>query len=218
MLYSKRVRKKKQLTDPVEIIPFPNQKSQQVTKPHSTPSSVPKNPTNYNVQARPEAKILSAPTGQLNSTNISINKILNQKQEENNTSGNIHGNVPMEDFSFDQVKMAWRRYAHQAKSKFMETMYNAMIKRDPKFIEPSQLLMYVDNQIQIDYMNPHLQDLIGYMRAELKNYAVTVELKLSDEDQSEVKFLTGKDRFASMAKKNPNLHTFKNIFNLDIEF
>jgi hypothetical protein len=34
----------------------------------------------------------------------------------------------------------------------------------------------------------------------------------------EVKYLTGKDKFAAMARKNTNLHKLKNLFNLDIEF
>ncbi len=114
--------------------------------------------------------------------------------------------------------MAWRRYAHEAKGKGMETFYNAMIKRDPKQIETTQFIMDVDNQIQIDYITPHLQDLVGYLREELKNYDVNLELKLTENNDVEVKFLTGKDRFADMAKKNPNLHSFKNIFNLDIEY
>ena len=45
-----------------------------------------------------------------------------------------------------------------------------------------------------------------------------LDFSLSDDKDSQVKFMTGKDRFASMAKKNPNLHSFKSIFNLDIEF
>jgi hypothetical protein len=37
-------------------------------------------------------------------------------------------------------------------------------------------------------------------------------------DEEEVKFLTGKDKFAALARKNPNLHTLKNRFNLDIDY
>lgn len=114
--------------------------------------------------------------------------------------------------------MAWRRYAFMAKEKGMETLYNAMIKRDPKLIEHQNLIMDVDNQIQIDYITPHSQDLLGYIRQEVKNYGIQIELALTENFETEVKFLTGKDRFAAMAKVNPNLHSFKNIFNLDIEF
>lgn len=216
MLHSKRVRKKKQLTDPVEIIPFPNQLSKSTPKPHSTPVK----PTiKEHFNTKPEAKILSAPTGNLNTTNISIKKILDHKDEVNSPSNSSNSkNLPKEAFSYDQVKMIWRRFAHEAKSKGMETFYNAMIKRDPKLIDDLHLVMDVDNQVQIDYITPHIQDLVGFLREELKNYDISLELKLTENKDTEVKFLTGKDRFANMAKKNPNLHSFKNIFNLDIEF
>ena len=215
MLYPKRVWKKKQLTDPVEIIPFTNQLNKNTPKPHVTPAVT---QNKEYLQQKIEAKILSVPTGNLNTTNPSIKKILQQKEESPVQSSINQKDLPYESFSFDQVKMAWRRYAHEAKAKGMETFYNAMIKRDPKQIETTHFIMDVDNQIQVDYITPHLQDLVGYLRAELKNYEVNLELKLSENNDVEVKFLTGKDRFADMAKKNPNLHSFKNVFNLDIEF
>jgi hypothetical protein len=56
------------------------------------------------------------------------------------------------------------------------------------------------------------------LRKELKNYSVDITLRLNDHPEDEVKFLTGKDKFAALARKNPNLHTLKNTFNLDIEF
>lgn len=215
MLYSKRVWKKKQLTDPVEIIPFTKQLNNNTPRPHVTPAAT---QNKEYLEQKTEAKILSVPTGNLNTTNPSIKKILQQKEESPVQSSLNHKDLPNETFSFDHVKMAWRRYAHEAKGKGMETFYNAMIKRDPKQIETTQFIMDVDNQIQIDYITPHLQDLVGYLREELKNYDVNLELKLTENNDVEVKFLTGKDRFADMAKKNPNLHSFKNIFNLDIEY
>ena len=78
--------------------------------------------------------------------------------------------------------------------------------------------MELDNQIQIDYINPHLSEMVDYLRKEVKNYLIRIELKLSENPEEEVKFLTGKDKFAALARKNPNLHTLKNLFNLDIEF
>jgi hypothetical protein len=59
---------------------------------------------------------------------------------------------------------------------------------------------------------------VDYLRKEVKNYLIRIELKLSENPEEEVKFLTGKDKFAALARKNPNLHTLKNLFNLDIEF
>ena len=150
--------------------------------------------------------------------NKSIKKILLPSNELANNSTLLAKNLVFDQFNFDQVKMVWRRYAHEVKAKGMETFYNAMIKREPKIKEEVHFTMDVDNQVQIDYITPHLNDLIGFLRQELKNYNITLDFSLSDDKDSQVKFMTGKDRFASMAKKNPNLHSFKSIFNLDIEF
>ena len=217
MFYSKRIRKKKRLTDPVAIIPFPNQVNKQeiVTNPSPKTQSAP--PTSS--FSKPEAKILSVPTGQLNTSNLSIKQILTPSQNaSSNSELSLTGDLPFEHFTFDQAKMVWKKYAHDMKAKGMETFYNAMIKRDPKISENQKITMDVDNQVQIDYITPHLNDLIGHLRKELKNYNITVDFTLSEDKESQVKFLTGKDRFASLAKKNPNLHSFKTVFNLDIEF
>lgn len=191
-----------------------NQVSNEIPKPSKiTP------PQNNTVNSfKPENKVLSVPTGLLNTTNLSIKKILQPEQDASLPTNSNSRDFQNEAFTFDQVKMVWRRYAHIVKSKGMETFYNAMIKRDPKIKDETQFTMVLDNQVQIDYITPHLNDLVGFLRQELKNYTISLEFVLSEDNESQVKFLTGKDRFDSMAKKNLNLHTFKKIFNLDIEF
>lgn len=217
MFDSERIGKKKRLTDPVAIIPFPNQSSKQENVVNTTPKAQVVTPSSSFV--KPEAKILSVPTGQLNTSNLSIKQILTPSQNTSSASEmSASGDLPFENFTFDQAKMVWRKYAHDMKAKGMETFYNAMIKRDPKISENQKITMDVDNQVQIDYITPHLNDLIGHLRKELKNYNISVDFTLSEDKESQVKFLTGKDRFASLAKKNPNLHSFKTVFNLDIEF
>jgi len=141
-----------------------------------------------------------------------------EKQEENQTQGTYIGNQPKEDYSFDQVKMLWRRFAFEMKERGMETFYNAMIKREPIRAENEQFKMLLDNQIQHDYITTHLQDMNAYFRKELKNYNVQICLELNDKPEEETKYLTGKDKFQALARKNPNLHTLKNMFNLDVEY
>jgi hypothetical protein len=57
---------------------------------------------------------LTAPTGQLNTSMLSIKKLM-EKQEESQTQGTYIGNQPKEDYNFDQVKMLWRRFAFEMK-------------------------------------------------------------------------------------------------------
>ena len=78
--------------------------------------------------------------------------------------------------------------------------------------------MFVDNQIQVDYITPLLNELISFLRNSLKNHNITVQIEQTEHPVEDVKFLNGKDKFEVMAKKNPELNNLKNLFNLDIEF
>ena len=215
MLYQLRVPKKKSLTDPVKLIDFPDQGlRKKVKKATVKPSSIPP----QKVAEKVEPKILKTPSGQLNTSNLSINKIMQKKEEIQSSEGLDISNMPRNDYQHDDFIMRWKRFAFQMKEKGKETFYNAMIKRDPKLKSEHLYVMEVDNQIQIDYIKPTLSDLISYIRKELKNYQISIEMTLSEKPDEEVKFQTGKDKFKALARKNPNLHSLKNTFNLDIDF
>jgi len=209
-------RKKKWLTEPVDILPFPNQNLRDKVPATPKPNApvVRQAPLVQHV----EPKNASAPIGKLSSATLSIKELMVKKEEEQASSSIMPENMPMNSFSYDQVKMLWRRFAFEMKDKGMETFYNAMVKREPIQKTETHFVMDVDNQIQVDYITPHLQDMIAYFRRELKNYAFEVSFSLNENPEQEVKFLTGKDKFAALARKNPNLHTLKTSFNLDIEF
>jgi len=208
--------KKKWLTDPVELIPFPNQNLRD--KVQVKPKPIAPSVRQEQVEIPKEHKVISIPTGQLNTSNISIKKLMEKNEESEEGIERLPENLPHNPFTYDQVKMLWRRFAFEMKEKGMETFYNAMIKREPVQKDDTHFVMDVDNQIQVDYITPHLQEMVGYFRKELKNYSVNITFSLNENPEEEVKFLTGKDKFAALARKNPNLHTLKNTFNLDIEF
>lgn len=132
--------------------------------------------------------------------------------------GSNLANMPHEPYTFDDLKMVWRRFAFEAKNEGKETFYSALTRRQPLVKSENEYVMEVDNQVQINIIDPMLSDLVNFLRKSLKNYSIHVSVELTKNPEEEVKFLTGKEKFASMARKNPNLHTFKTIFNLDIEY
>jgi DNA polymerase-3 subunit gamma/tau len=212
LFFKTRARKKKWLTERVDILPFPNQTLRKKPTPAKTVVSVPVSIVPQEVKP----VILSVPAGSVDAPHISIKKIL-EDQIKNEPSLSKE-NEEREPFTRDQLKMFWKRFAFQMKENSMETFYNALIKREPVFLDDEKLAIEVDNNVQIDYINPHLNDFVSFLRKNLKNYSISVELKLTDDPMNEVKYLTGKDKFAAMARKNTNLHKLKNLFNLDIEF
>ena len=217
MFHQTGARKKKLLTDPVSIIPFPNQNLRDKLK-KATPKPVAKKEPKKVFMQKEAPKVMTAPSGQAQSTGLSIKKMLQKTEEVNEEKGFDINNMPKNPYTFDDLKMAWRRFAFEMKEKRKETIYNALIKREPKQISDHEYVLVVDNQVQIDYIKPFAGDLIGYIRSEVKNYLIDIKMEITQNQEAEVKFQTGKDKFASLARKNPNLHTLKNKFNLDIEY
>ena len=126
--------------------------------------------------------------------------------------------MPYERYDMDDIKMMWRRYAHKIKEEGKTTFVSALTRRDPIFREEHLFVLEVDNQVQIDYIKPLMPDFIGYLRKHVKNYSINVIIELTKNPEADVQHLTGKDKFSKLARKNPNLHTLKNMFNLDIEY
>lgn len=167
---------------------------------------------------KPEPKVLTAPTGKLQSANLSIKKMLQPEEGNLETSGVNQKDLPRESFSYDDIKMHWRRFANEMKSQGKETYYNAMIKRDPKVRDDVHLTLEVDNQVQVDYINAEIERLITYLRNALSNFDITLKVEITTNQEQEVKFLTGKEKFAVLSRKYPNLHSLKNTFNLDVDY
>lgn len=218
MFHQSGASKKKLLTDPVKIISFPNQDLRDKAGQAKVAKPAAKKPIKK-VFDRPEPKVLSAPSGNTKYTSsLSINKMMAPKEDGEDGAPMDFSNMPMNDYHIDDFKMAWRRFAHMLKEKGDKTYYNALIKRDPIQKNDDLFILEVDNQVQVDTIRLRISELLGYLRKELRNYNIKVELEITTNPDEEVKFQTGKDKFAALARKNPNLHTLKKTFNLDIEF
>lgn len=127
-------------------------------------------------------------------------------------------NLPDEAFSYDDVKRIWRKFAFEAKNNGNEMVYLAMIKREPHLIDDYIIKMELDNQVQYDELSLLASDFLSYFRNELKNFKIGLELFITQDNSTEVKFKSGKDKFAALAKRNPSLHKMVEILNLEIEY
>jgi DNA polymerase-3 subunit gamma/tau len=157
-------------------------------------------------------------SGEVQTNLLSIKELTAIKTEDKMEGGSNHANRPKTPFSTDQLKMFWKKFAFKMKEEGNDTIYLAMVKRDPKIIGEMHVNHEVDNQVQIDYIQTHISELIEYLREQLKNWSITVDFTISDNLEENVKHQTGKDRFNALARKNPNLFTLQKTFNLDVEY
>jgi len=214
----KELEKKKSLTDNVEIIPFESKEIKDFIKKEKT----------SNITNKEEFENISShkniPATKKNEDNdsklkvLSIKKML-QKNEEINEGKKLHNeNIPKNEYSLEDLKIVWEKFAFKMKKKRKETIYNALIKRAPKKISENEYILEVDNQIQIDYINPLFEELTTFIRSELNNYLINFKMEISQNQKIDIQFQTGKEKFMSLAEKNPNLHKLKERLNLEIEY
>ncbi len=162
-----------------------------------------------------EAKTLSAPTGQLQTTHLSINHLIDQQKENAHIAAN---DLPKKPFDHNDLIPLWKTIAHQEKINGQDQVHHIMMKRDPQAINAVQYQFEVDSAMQKTRMENAMGEIMVRLRQELQNYALEIAIEVTNEELEEVKFLTGNDRFEKMAKKNSNLFDFKTRFSLDIDY
>mgnify|MGYP006430310905 FL=1 len=216
-----RARKKKTLTDPIKLLPFPEQSLREKKTPPKIkadvkPVSEEKNISKPTVKSKADtvSKEITNEKAKIKD-HLSIKQLLEMEREVNNKKDVV---LPRDKVDTQKVLILWRQYAYLAKDKGMETYYNALLKRDPIFESNEKIKIVVDNQIQVEVIRSELNELITFLREKLNNHFIEIQIELSEAPEEEVKFLNGKDKFDALAEKNPKLHALKKLFNLDIEF
>jgi hypothetical protein len=76
----------------------------------------------------------------------------------------------------------------------------------------------IDSEVQRMELQKESQLLLDYLRTELNNGHIQLNLEVTALNQSKLSQLTSKERFFQMAETNPDLHLFKEEFKLDIEY
>lgn len=116
--------------------------------------------------------------------------------------------------------MAWRAFAFQIKNsdrQASESAFSIMTKKDPK-VDDFHVTYEVDNSVMHEILvNSFGEELQSFLREKLKNWGITLEVKIVDNSDNLPQFLTSKQRFEMMANKNRNLITLLKTFNLDID-
>lgn len=216
MLHQKRIRKKKSLTDPVEIIPFTGQ-----TKHEKDDKPVLKSPAKEIapvVEMQKEVKVLASPTGNLKTSYLSIKEMQEQQRISKTSNGEFEKDKPKKQFTYDDLIMTWKRFAFQCKEEGMDTLYAALSGRDPKVnLETFMITHEIDNTVQKTFLESNEARLMSFLRTELENFSVSLTIIEITGDDSK-KLYSGKDKFEDMAKRNPHLQTLQKRFKLDIDF
>ena len=121
-------------------------------------------------------------------------------------------------FSQKLLEEKWNEFAEIKNKEGKIALYTTLTKQTPELLDNFLIKFILDSEVQKMEFQTQNQLLLDFLRAELKNGHIQLALELTKSDNPKLTQLTSKERFFQMAEKNPDLHIFKEKFNLDLEF
>ena len=146
-----------------------------------------------------------------------IRQQINQESIAKNEDGGVEV-LESSNFSQKLLEEKWIEFAEIKNKEGKIGLYTTLTKQIPKLLDDFLIKFILDSEVQKMEFQTQNQLLLDFLRAELKNGHIQLALELTKSDNPKLTQLTSKERFFQMAEKNPDLHIFKEKFNLDLEF
>jgi DNA polymerase-3 subunit gamma/tau len=119
-------------------------------------------------------------------------------------------------FDENQFVLAYNRFIESIKTD-KPRLYSALKSHEPKLSGNSIIEIVFSNQAQQDDFAKNIkQDMTEFIRQELKNDNISIEMIISEKEQKNLLY-TDEDKFKHLLAKNPSLGKLKQQLNLDFE-
>ena len=121
-------------------------------------------------------------------------------------------------FSSRLLEEKWMNFAETRKKEGKMGLYTTLTKTTPVLSNDFFVEFHLDSEVQKMELQNETQSLLDFLRKELNNGSIQLKLHVSAFENQKISQLTSRERFFQMAEKNPDLHLFKEEFDLDIEY
>lgn len=115
------------------------------------------------------------------------------------------------DFSVEQLKVKWTEFLQRLNDK---PNLKATLAKFPSIEDKVNLILEIDNSVQQDLILKIKPELVSWLRGELKNSNIQLNIKITDKIQDKIIY-SDNDRYEELLKKNPDLALLKQTFRLD---
>ena len=151
-------------------------------------------------------------------TSISgIRKKLNDKEEQVQKQEELLINSNSK-FSSHLLIEKWNKFAEIKKKEGKMGLHTTLTKSSPILKNDFNVDFHLDSEVQKMDLQKETPHLLEYLRKELNNGSIQIHLHVSEMENQKISQLTCRERFFQMAEKNPDLHLFKEEFDLDLEY
>ena len=153
-------------------------------------------------------------------TTASITGIRKKINDDSNTQveGDKKQDVSSSRFSQTLLEEKWKQFAELRKKEGKMGLYTTLTKTRPILNDDFSIEFIIDSEVQKIEFQTESQLLLDFLRSELKNGLIQLNLQITESKSPKLTQLTSRERFFQMAEENPDLHNFKEVFDLDIEY
>jgi DNA polymerase-3 subunit gamma/tau len=153
-------------------------------------------------------------------TTASITGTRKKINDDSNTQveGDKKQDVSSSRFSQTLLEEKWNQFAELRKKEGKMGLHTTLTKTRPILNDDFSIEFIIDSEVQKIEFQTESQLLLDFLRSELKNDLIQLNLQITESKSPKLTQLTSRERFFQMAEENPDLHNFKEVFDLDIEY
>jgi DNA polymerase III subunit gamma/tau len=121
-----------------------------------------------------------------------------------------------ENFTAEQIEESLARYAETNKDE--SALYYAALTTFKPVLKPGNVLVVtVENKILEKEFNDRRNTLLEYLRSEMKNDSVTLQVSITEKPSETKKYMNDRDKLDDMASRNPNINKLRDQLNLELD-
>ena len=205
------------ILEPVEVqVPAPD--NIPVTAPIATPIAVAEVVQQTETVTVPEAVEMpehDIPVQSHHRSSFSIKSVMQADQ----LAGSVKADLVKDRtgvFTFEQIEEALLRFAEQ--KKFDSALfYSALTSYKAVLQSDNVLQITVGNTVLAKELNERRNMLLDFLREELKNDFITMQVIVTEQPTETKKYMTDRDKLDAMAAQNQNVNRLRDQLNLELD-
>ncbi len=119
-------------------------------------------------------------------------------------------------FTFDQLEESLLRFA-ELKKEDSALLYSALTSYKSVLQPENVLQITVGNTVLAKELNERRNMLLEYLRDELKNDFISLQVEVTEQPTENKKYMTDRDKLDAMAAQNPNVNKLRDQLNLELD-
>ncbi len=129
--------------------------------------------------------------------------------------------VTKENISFTAANLTIviKKFAtHKLESAGLKQLHSMLTSRPVEIMDGTKLVLTVSNDVQRELFKPVSQEFLDYLRKELSNSQITLEILDEEVPQTDLKAYSPMEKFENMVKRNSSLLELKKRFDLEVDY